>query len=358
MRLHKVIILLLSVTVIGSCKNTSKDDSFFMPEFESRKFVETQILVPSLPCNLTYGIWESGELLCAVYYDPETETLVHLFDKETGKNRGNYVHRGRGPLEMPPSVPIVSEWDGILYMVDISGGKTLSFDICRLESEGVTAIGVHDRSFKGYTSNASILPGGETLVLNNKGFLNTESGGYHRIEFFDAEEKLVSVADAVPYADPETLFYLYQQSVIGISPDCKHLVLGSVWGGLLEVYSLPDLKSHGFLRMVDPAVSINGGIELTAGTTSGLRDIVAKDNVFYAVIGADVCLLGNWDKPDTERALTNNDIYCFNWQGKPVKQFETNYNIEKFCVTELSDVLYSIVSDVNGSLSIGVAELK
>ena len=68
--------------------------------------------------------------------------------------------------------------------------------------------------------------------------------------------------------------------------------------------------------------------------------------------------LGNWDKPDTERALTNNDIYCFSWRGKPLKQFETNYNIEKFCVTELSDVLYSIVSDVNGSLSIGVAELK
>lgn len=358
MRLLKVTILLLSVIVICSCKNTHNEDSFFMPEFESRQFVETQILVSSLPCNQAYGIWESGELLCTMFYDPETETLVHLYDKKTGQNRGNFVHRGRGPLEIPPSIPIVYEWDGCMYMVDLSGGKILSFNIERLESEGVTAIGVQNKTFAEYTANVSVLPGGETLVLNNKGYLNTETDGYHRIEFFDAREQRVSVADVAPYSDPETLFYLYQQSIIGISPDYKHLVLGSVWGGLLEVYSLPGLKDPAFLRFVNPAVSINGGIELTAGTKGGLRDIVAKNNGFYAVIGTDVCLLENWDKPETERALTNNDIYLFSWHGKPLKRFETDYNIEKFCVTQPSDGLYSIVSDVNGTLSIGVIELK
>lgn len=352
------ILFLVSVTALCSCRSKTEKETFVMPEFPSRTEVDTRVIVDFLPCNLTYGIWESGGLICALYFDYETETLVHLFDKKTGRNRGNYIHRGRGPLEMPPSLPCISERDGVIYMTDFPSGKSLSFDIQRLAKDGVSAIQVHHREYNDYVANARVLPGNEVVLLNNKGYMNKDTVNYHRVEYYDENNRLVSYVNAIPYSDPKTLFYLYQQSIIDSSPDCKHLILGSVWGGLLELYSLPDLKHTGFLRLADPAVSIKNGIELTSGTTSGLRDIVAKDKGFYAVIGVDVPLMENWEKAENEKALTNNDLYYFNWRGKPIKHFETDCNLEKICITKSADTLYSIVSDITKKLSIGVTVLK
>ena len=219
---------------------------------------------------------------------------------------------------------------------------------------------VHEdyREYKSYVTGMSVLPGDEIVVLNNKGYMNKDTVGYHRVEYYDDNDRLVSYVNAIPYPDPKMLFYLYQQCVMDSCPDCKHLILGSVWGGLLELYSLPDLKHTGFLRLADPAVLIKGGIDLTPGTTAGLRDIVARDTGFYAVIGADVPLLENKKKDEDKRLLVNNDLFFFNWRGKPVKHFEADCNLEKICITEASDTLYGIVSDVTGKLSIGVAVLN
>lgn len=329
-----------------------------MPEFQSRQIVGTQILVESLPCNSTYGIWESGNYLCVVYYDSATETLVHLFDKQLGESRGDYIHRGRGPLEIPPTIPSVHERNGNIYLSDLHSGKTLSFNIKRLAFEGSSAITSDYEEYKNYISIASTLPNGEKILLNNIGFVNPDTLNYHRLEIQDANGITKSYGGAVPYADSKMLFYLYQQSVMEVSPNCQHMVLGSVWGGLLELYSLPDFADAKLLRLVDPAISIDRGMELTSKTTSGLRDLVAKDNGFYAVLGSDVYVLENLEKPEKERELANNDIYFFNWRGKPLKQFETNYNLEKICITESQDTLYSVVSDVNGQLSIGMTVLN
>lgn len=175
-----IIIFLVSVAALCSCRDKREKDTFMMPKFPSHTKVKTRVIVDFLPCNLSYGIWESGGLLCALYFDSETETLVHLFDKQTGQNKGNYVHRGRGPLEMPLSIPCTSARDGVLYMTDIV------------------------------------------------------------------------------------------KCVMDSSPDCKHLILGSVWGGLLELYSLPDLKHTGFLRLADPTVILR-------------RSVSRKHQIYYMV---------------------------------------------------------------------------
>ncbi len=361
MTLQRIVIFLIPVIVLCSCRsNKEKDsDSFFMPEFQSRLQVGTHIIVQSIPCNLTYGIWESGNVLCAIYFDSETETLVHLFDKHTGFNIGNYIHRGRGPLEMPPSVPSIWEQNETLYMSDLYGGKTISFNIQRLASEGMPAIMEQYLEYKSYVTNSCLLDDGKLLVLNNIGYLNADTVNYRRLEVIDENDKRISSDNSVPYPDPEILFYLYQQTDLSVSPDCQHLVCGSVWGGLLELYTLPDLNITGYMRLIDPAVSINrGSIELTDKTTTGIRDIVAKNEGFYAVIGADVFFLENINKPEAKREFANNDLYYFNWRGEPIKQFTTDYNLEKICVTESLDTLYSIVSDVNGRLAIGVSMLE
>lgn len=359
MKLQKIAILFIPLIVLGSCRDSKEDDSFFMPKFQSRLQVGTRILVESLPCNLTYGIWESGNIICAIYFDSDTKTLVHLFNKHSGLNIGNYIHRGRGPLEMPPTIPCIFERNGDLYVSDLKSGKTLSFNIQRLASEGISAILEQYFEYKRYVANSYMLPNGDYLFLNNIGYMSADTVNYQRLEIINEINERIASNNAAPYSDPKKIFYLYQQTIISISPNSQHLICGSVWGGLLELYSLPDLRNTDFMRLVDPAVSIDrGGIELTDKTTSGLRDIVAKDTGFYTVIGADVFFLENRNRNEDTRELTNNDLYYFNWRGRPIKHFETDYNLEKICITESLDTLYSIVSDVSGQLSIGVSILK
>ena len=103
---------------------------------------------------------------------------------------------------------------------------------------------------------------------------------------------------------------------------------------------------------MDPALVYGATPSLTADTKAGLRDLFATDDYMYAAIGADVNLLSNKEKV-SGKELENNDIYVFDWDGKPVGHLETDYNIEKMCVTEFRDTIYAVVSDREKRLYLG-----
>jgi len=353
---RRLLIIVLLATVASSC--APKDKGIYcLPEFYSIEKTDLHIISKPLMCELADDIFMSDGAYVVFHYNIVTDAFCNIYD-EAGVFQYSLIHRGRGPEEVLRKAPKTSVYSGVLTGIDMIGDKHLSF---KLDSLLVRRPDVMVEAMNYHNFVQDVLPVHKTdnrVIINNFPYLSVDSLGYHRTKLINSFDETIATQDYIPFPDKEYEWWLYQQTVAEISPDGKHFVVGSIWGAILELYSLPDLTQNNVLWLVDPALEINNGLRLTDCTTAGLRDIEARDDCFYAAIGTKVPLLPNRDKPVEERELECNDIYVFDWSGNPLHHIEVDYNIERFCLNEKADTLYAVVSDREENLFLGWAALK
>ena len=347
--------LMLSILLFASCMSY-KGCEYAMPDFPITNNISVKVLSEELLCNMVCDIFECDNRLYVVHYDKTAQTWCNVYDKQKGGRLFSCLHAGNGPKEIIAN-PICSSYQDSLFFFDMFADKVLSFskkENC-ISSE---AIKEDSRMLRPYTRNISVLEKGEDIiVLNQIGYNSSDTVGYHRIQYYDNCGNEKCFQDFAPYPDSRTMFGMYTQSLMAVSPDCKKLVIGSVWGAILEFYSVPDLEGRKVLWLVDPAIDFREGTSLTKDTKAGLRDLCADNDNVYASIGADVNILSNNEKGIEEMELKCNDLYVFDWEGNPVRHIVTDYNIEKFCLTQSSDTLYTVVSNKEGALYLGMIVL-
>lgn len=344
-----------------SCSVKPGEEGFQMPEFGNSQKVKIAVISDELPTRMANHIFVRGDYLLALYHDGVENNKCTIFNKNSGEIVGRYIYEGRGPYEMI-SIPTANALGDQIYVYpafDPDQGNIFSFNIDSLVRKGNAAISSEFRQFKSWTTDVKYLPvGDQLLVFNNKGYLNRDTTGYHRLILEDSMGNEISCQDYKPFDDPVAIWCLYQQMVMEVTPSGTNAVIASVWGGILEIYTLPDLDLVKVLRLVDPALMFGNAPDVTENTTAGVRDIYTTDDCFYVSLGADVKLLENSEKDAAVRELKCNDIYVFDWEGNPIEHIEADYNVERFCLTEAKDTMYAIVSDREGRFFIGKASIR
>ena len=338
--------------MLQACKDKGKQPGFQMPAFPNAGHADVHLLTGELMANMANDIFEYGNYLYVIYYDRKSQAWCHVYDKHTGEALCDRFNMGNGPGEIL-TIPVCSSRGDRIFIYDLPVRKQISCPFASLRDENMSPeVSVLD--IKPYARNACVYgPGGdESIVLNQIGYSSPDTIGYHRLVVKDVYGDTLRVHDFEPFTDPVEMFNLYTESLMSLDESGTHLAVGSVWGAIIEMYELPEFSQKAFLKLVDPALVYGSTPTLTADTKAGLRDLFATDDYLYAVIGADVSLLSNKDK-ESGKDLENNDVYVFDWTGKPVGHLETDYNIEKMCVTSSKDTIYAVVSDREERLYLG-----
>lgn len=335
-----------------ACADTDSRSDYQMPDFPNMGHAKVHLITGELMANMANDIFEHGQYLYVIYYDRKDQTWCHVYDKRTGAATGDYLHRGNGPGEIL-TIPACSARGDSLFIYDLPVRKQISCSFSSMHEEFISPT-VSILDIKPYARNACACgpTGEESIILNQIGYANPDTMGYHRLMVKDIYGDTLQTQDFEPFSDPVEMFNLYSECLMSVNERGNRLAVGSVWGAILEIYDLPALRQKACLKLVDPALVYGATPSLTADTKAGLRDLFATDDYLYAAIGADVNLLSNKEKVSGEE-LENNDIYVFDWDGKPVGHLETDYNIEKMCVTEFRDTIYAVVSDREKRLYLG-----
>ena len=340
------------ILAISSCENNGNRSDYHMPTFPVETHSSFQLLTGELMANMVYDIFEHDRYLYAFFYDRKSQTWCHIYDKQSDEIKNIFV-RGNGPNEII-SLPICSSRRDSLFVFDLPVRKQISCSFSSLLQEEMS-IDVTTLDTKPYARNICVTSSEkeDRIILNQIGYANPDTVGYHRLIAQDGFGYTVGYQDFEPFSDQVEMFNLYTESLMAADESGTHLAVGSVWGAIIELYTLPGLKKSCFLKMVDPSLTYGNVPALTRQTKAGLKDLFATDEYLYTAIGADVDLLPNGEKNTEDKELVSNDIFLLDWDGHPVKHIETDYNIEKMCVSASRDTIYAVVSDREKRLFLG-----
>ena len=334
--------IMLFCLLVSSCsvKNRAR---YELPEFSSESEGVFEVLTDTL-----YGFSAISDI--AVYGDMVIVSAVNL----------EYDCTRRFALSCALCCNF-NQNRGIMTFYDALVAKKLWFQVDSLLNDGLSA--VNEQPFIAPKWNRHIVDLEDaTLYMGSESYLYRDTSKVSRMELCDGSGNVLSSWNEFPVIDDDRKrFNMYYQDRIAVSPDETHLAVATTLGGILEIFSLKDniIRNVTTEYFIEPdfAVNENGGYSFNDNTVDSFNDISATDDRIYAVFGVGVRLKENFAKPLDEQELIYTDIAVFDWEGTPERLIHTDYRIEKLCLDEDADMLYTIVNDIEGNAWLGRIKL-
>ncbi len=142
-------------------------------------------------------------------------------------------------------------------------------------------------------------------------------------------------------------YIIYNDAITSVSPDGRKMVIGTRWGGIMEIYSLKDsIRLETTRYFIEPDfIAHQGWGEMTENSRFGFIDIDVTDNLVYTVIDGETYPLRSKGDYSEDRKKHGNNISIFDWNGHPVRRIMTDYAIRKFAVDREAHMAYAVVVD-------------
>lgn len=334
---------LFALTVLF-CAACSSDVTprYAAPEFAQESRAEFELLTGELLFTNILDIWEYNS--CLVVLGFENGRFLHIFDKQSGEKLLETISLGRGPQEVGSLLNARLDRAGRLTLVDGQQNKVLTIRIDSLLAASPAAISLRRDPLPSWC-RAVIPLRDRQLVMRNIGDATKDTVGVVRFELSDSLGKPLARNDGFAVEEPATRFLVYNEARVSVSPDERRFAVGTVWGAILETFSLEKgIDPIATRYFVEPNLNIGPSPGLNERTVSGFADIYAGNERIYGSYDGVQKVL-EWAKiPVDERPLQFNRIVVFDWEGRGIEQIVTDYNIRALCVAE-DGTIYAAVFD-------------
>lgn len=331
--MKSVFILFLAIVLFSGCGgNDSHRELYTLPQFPSTEIVEFEIVTDSLILpSLVYDImYHDGKLLLLYAYENK---WLHIYNIDEGKVERSLISRGRGPQDMLYANAFTLDGErNTLNLYDLQQRKLLSVDFDSVFDTSSPPMEV--KSFgRGYMK---VIPfGGKYLTYDTHSFKSKEPKT--RFAILDQAGDEVARYTDYPIADSVLAYIVSNVYKVEISPDQSKMAAASHSGGILECFDLSDDKFREIctLYISEPHLK-EGKAELDNDRTLYcFGDLWTTSERIYAAYGA----VDN--KSKTSR------IAVFDWEGNPVKLYETGNSIDRFCIDMEGQVVYAVIESAN-----------
>lgn len=325
----KILIAAIAFMFLYSCNQEQSDSLSFSEELE----LKSEVIVPgdSLMVQYPYGFHLDEKYL---YVLAQSEGYwIQVRDKITGTLicRGARVGQGPGEVVFGRAMDY-NKTDDTLDIFDTSQHKIVTY---RFDEATATLTVVGEQSFSDFAGairRVWRLPEGRWLV---SGQLSDRQTG--RYILYDGQNYLDTFDDTVTDFDHLTDMLIETSSNIALSPDGKRMAVGTIYGGILEIFSIGEsIQRPVVQRFFEPHVKVvNGNLQSEENNIFGFSDIQASEEGICAVMIGDT----DPNKFDT--------ICAFDWEGRAEKKYHADCLVFKLADSFSSEgALYAIAYSV------------
>lgn len=132
-------------------------------------------------------------------------------------------------------------------------------------------------------------------------------------------------------------------SDLALAPNQQKFAVAEIYGGVLEIFQIADsIKLN----------SIYPFFEYKKNELHGFVDLCATDSYIYAI------KIDSNNMDGTDKNNKYNKIMVFDWEGKYIKTFQTDYNLLTLDVDESSNYIYAIGQNISLDSEIQVISFK
>ena len=349
MKTSKIYITIIFYLVLMASCNNSGDQTYRMPEFAQVKDVEEiKFLTDDIGVNSVSDIFKYRDCLYLIAYDAHTQTILHAYDIKTGKRIYSAIRYGNGPGELIyPNISYFDYESGHLYFYDKVKQSCFEYVI----SDQVSLISDQMSTNTPWITHYFPIQGvGELTMKAIKEDIDNQTKDV-RISLIDNSRQIVSEYNIFPINhDKNILHAVYQSDRADVSTDKKHLVVGTSYGSILEVFDITKgIKPKTVKYFVEPTLILREGRYNNDDTIIGFNDLFASNEYIYAAYDGE----NYGDVPASEFF---NNIAVFDYNGTPTYLLRLNDRVERICVDEETGEIYIVLKLRSGEVKI--AELN
>ena len=310
-RLYKI--LLYSILAMVSCNNYTNQvyrtpDFPYVTDVNNIKFLTDDICV-----NTVSDIFKYGEHLYIIAYDAQNQTYLQAYDIKTGERLYSTIRYGNGPGEI--IYPNISYFPWITHYFPI---KSLG---------NLTMMAIKE---------------GASEQLNNA-----------RISLINDQNQVVSEYNNFPIESDKNIQYaVYQTDRADISMDKQHLIVGTSYGSILEIFDITEgIMPKTVKYFVEPTLILREGKYNNDDTIIGFNDLFASNQYIYASYDGEN--YGNVPACDFF-----NNIAVFDYNGMPVILLRMKNRVERICVDEEAGEIYAVLKLHSGEVKIAKLNMR
>jgi len=328
---------------IVSCKQDENTEFSYCPEIlDSKEPQEAteHIITTDIEFLSPSHIVSVNDTILAVLDLFENGTFIHLVTVN-GKHLCSFGKKGKGNGECITPTSICTDKEGTsIYIYDYAMNRSLAYNI-------------HDL-LMGNDTPSTINYNNESLEIARYTDVSNSSNNDYIAFGYNDKCRLVLVSDNKPCSiysnypklddDVEINWSLWNNSAqYTVSPNKKHVVIGTGLGMLFEIFTLEDneIKSCAIRGFYKPTYEIAQGAKpkcanFAEDTFNGFVAMASDNDAFYGCIGG-------W-APDYN---FNNIIYKFDYKGELIKKTKLKSQVACMTVNKNKDI-YFIAEDASG----------
>lgn len=322
--LIKVITIIMVISFL-SCQN--KKEVYDVPDFPIEKKLTSHIITDSAIIAYSYGMEVDDQNIYILSL--VDNNWIHVYNKQTGTLVGSGVKQGQGPGEVAMGISFY--YDKGNHLFNVFDQSQMRMNTYRFDKEKQSFLFVDGKSFsdyKGVVRRAWPLEKEEFLI---DGQLGKDTVGLKRFQIF-SKGNISAEYNRFPVSETE-MNPVFITASASLSPDKQKMAVGTLFGGILELFQLSDDIAISSTRyFYPPEVNFDAGSLLpTDKTVYGFSSLCATNDLLYSVLIAD---------KDPNQF---NKICSFDWKGNEVAKYQTDCLVFNLCVSDVEpNRLYAI----------------
>ncbi len=349
-------VCMTSITAAAAMLLSVSCSKYRAPKFPVERDGRWEIISGELYVQVS-DIWEYDSVLVVPSYDRQTKHELGIYSKKTGRLLYSGINYGNGPGESLSGYRNTS-LDGVMMSYyDFEKGRALFVNVDSL-MRGSYAY--EEQSLEIPAETRVMQNAGDNMILymsNRSEYADTSSSKRFTLQEISTGRTVLSY-DYFPIEDDAVRYRLYNFTYsLAISPDKSRFAVGTLWGAVLETYSIgvdsiSRLYTGYFAEPEFDAVHLS--LAENEHTVFGFRDLYAENDRLYAVYNGE-----HISSAEVERSssLVFNDIAVLDWKGNPVELICTDYNIDHICYSARDNAVYASVWDEDGVMYLARLDL-
>lgn len=319
--------VITALLFLVSCSRSSSD----YPDFKQQTLVEWEFLTDDILISMSSDLYQYKDYL--ILFAEFDGKCMHVYDKHTGLLINSFLTYGRGPKEtlMGHKQARFNSLTGVFTLFDFVKKIKLRFQLDELLASGTDAVSEELMLCDNYLRYCYEVDDETLLQINSVSLSNNDF--IDRIVVCKDNKALYSYDNfPMPLSAVSTYLYLYSHS--DLSPDKKHLVIGTSYGVFLELYNLEKGIQNIYTRQFGEYVYKQSGNNIDLeGSVYGFYDFFTTNYEVYCIFDGEKNL---YDRSSFT------DIAVFDWEGHPKQLLRTNHRLEKICVDIEDNTIYAV----------------
>ena len=340
----KIYFSLFTIIILYSCNLTNNKQENEKVIHENIQKLNGHIVNSSLMMNIARDIQIYNDYLVIRTFSDNK--FLYILNKNTGDIITSLAPQGEGPnetIEMSDQIQI--DKNGNLSWFDYAKKRLF---ICNLDSITNSSTNYANINFNEYNGNIDlVLRLNQNKYLVSLGDAFSESNKTKRYAIFDST-KINSTYLGFPIIKNSSrnlndTYLNYRTSQhLALAPSQQKFAVAEIYGSILEIFQLTDsIKLN----------SIHSFSDYKKDELHGFVDLCATESYIYAIK-----IDSNMNGADKNNKY--NKIMVFDWKGKYIKTYETDYNLLTLDVDENSNYIYSIGQNISLDSEIQVLSFK